>query len=330
MVLAAIVLVAATHPDLTRQFAQNLATLSLAPLATALLLILAQISAQSMRFWAIIPRDTGTGPLRAAHIFTAGDWTNIFVPARGGDALKVLMLTRPGPGQRASLTKATGAMLADKVVDASTLIILGTLAGLTSLLAVRTRAMLPSPGVMLGAGAVLVVLLVWAWRSPSSWIAAAKAGLRDVLRGQSALKHPFWFPASLSFSATARALEIGAMGVLCGAVGYHLSPSQLFLALLTVNLSTVVPVSFASLGVYEAGLTYGLTRSGMPLPAAITIATTHHALELLGITLSAAGYGLASRMGLRRAGPPSLDHHRPTPPGEVAIDHPAGDEAHPQ
>jgi uncharacterized membrane protein YbhN (UPF0104 family) len=309
---------------------QNLATLSFAPLATALLLILAQVGAQAMRFWAIIPRDTGTSPLRAAYIFTVGDWTNIFLPARGGDALKVLLLTRPGPGQRASLTKATGAMLADKVADASTLIILCTLAGLTSLLMVRTRAALPSPGVILGAGAVLVLLLVWAWRSPSAWISAAKAGLRDVLRGQSALKHPFWFPASLSFAASARGLEIAAMGVLSTAVGFPLSAPQLLLALLTVNLSTVVPVSFASLGVYEAGLTYGLTRSGIPLPAAITVATTHHALELLGITLSAAGYALASRMGLRRAANRSLDDHRPAPPGEIPVDHRAGEETQPQ
>jgi uncharacterized membrane protein YbhN (UPF0104 family) len=328
VVLAAVVLVALTHPDLTRQFTQNLATLSFAPLATAFLLILAQVGAQAMRFWAIIPRDSAPSPLRAAYIFTVGDWTNIFFPARGGDALKVLLLTRPGPGQRASLTKATGAMLADKVVDVTTLIILCTLAGLTSLLLVRTRAALPSPGVILGAGAVLGLLLAWAWRSPSSWIAAAKAGLRDVLRGQSALKHPVWFPASMSFSAAARALEISAMGVLCGAMGFPLSAPQLLLALFTVNLSTVVPVSFASLGVYEAGLTYGLTRSGVPLPAAITIATTHHALELLGITLSAAGYTLASRMELRRAGAgkPLLDDHRPAPPGEVAVDHQAGDE----
>jgi hypothetical protein len=32
----------------------------------------------------------------------------------------------------------------------------------------------------------------------------------------------------------------------------------------------------------------------MPLPVAIMIATTHHVLELLGITLSAAGYALAN------------------------------------
>jgi hypothetical protein len=65
------------------------------------------------------------------------------------------------------------------------------------------------------------------------------------------------------------------------------------LALVIVNLSVSVPVSFANLGVYEAGLAYGLTRVGVPLPVAITLATTHHALELLGISVSAAGYAFA-------------------------------------
>lgn len=326
VVLAAVALVAVTHPDLARQFAQNLASLSLAPLATAFLLILIQVSAQAMRFWAIIPRATGTSALRAAYIFTVGDWTNIFVPARGGDALKVLLLTRPQRGQPASLTRATGAMLADKVVDIGTLMILCTVAGLTSLLALRTQAALPPPAIVLGVGALLALLLVLAWRSPSPWIATVKAGLREVLRGQSALKHPFWCPASVFFSVASRALEILAMGVLCAAVGYRLSPPQLLLALLTVNLSTVVPVSFANLGVYETGLTYGLTRSGVPLPAAITVATTHHALELLGITLSAAGYALAGRVRLRDPRPGLLDHHRPAAPGQVPIDHAAGDQ----
>lgn len=329
VLLAAIALVAATHPELTRQFFQNLASLSLAPLATALLLILAQATAQAMRFWSIIPRDIAPSALRGAYIFTVGDWTNIFLPARGGDALKVVLLTRPERRPGASLSKATGAMLADKVVDIGTLIVLCALAGLGSLLWLRTRAALPAPGVVLGAGVVLALLLAWAGRSRSPRVAAVKAGLHDVLRGQSALKHPFWCPASVSFSVAARALEVSAMGVLAGAVGFRLSPPLLLLALVTVNLSTVVPVSFASLGVYEAGLTYGLTRSGVPLPAAITIATTHHALELLGLTLSAAGYALAGRLALHRAGNGLLDHRGPAAPGEIPVDDAAGEEAQP-
>lgn len=87
-------------------------------------------------------------------------------------------------------------------------------------------------------------------------------------------------------------------------MGFPLSLPHVFLALVIVNLSVSVPVSLANLGVYEAGLAYGLTRPGVPLPAAVVLATTHHMLELLGMTLSAAGYAFALQW-TRRTGAPS-------------------------
>ena len=99
--------------------------------------------------------------------------------------------------------------------------------------------------------------------------------------------------ASVSFSVAARFAEGLALIRLCAAVGYSLSPPDALLALVIMNVSISVPVSVANLGVFEAGLAYGLTRAGIPLPAAVLLATTHHMLELLGITLSAAGYTLA-------------------------------------
>ncbi len=200
-----------------------------------------------------------------------------------------------------SLARATGAMLADKVVDVGTLILLCAFAGLMSVLAMGTRAALPSPGIIIGTAAGLVLFLTWVWRGSSPWMTARRVELRELLGGQSGLKDPVRCSASVSFCIASRISEVVALGVLCGALGFRLSPPQLLLALVTVNLSVMVPVSFANLGLYEAGLAYGLTRSGVPLPIAITIATTHHALELLGITLSAAGYAFASQVRLRGA-----------------------------
>jgi uncharacterized membrane protein YbhN (UPF0104 family) len=51
-------------------------------------------------------------------------------------------------------------------------------------------------------------------------------------------------------------------------------------------------VSVANLGVYEAALAFGLSRSGIPLPTAVAIATLHHALQLLGTNLGAAALSL--------------------------------------
>lgn len=291
-VVGGVALLALTHRQETRQFWKDLRGLSPAAVATAFALILGQVTLQALRLWAIIPRESRLRVVRAGYIFAVGDWTNIFVPMRGGDALKVVLMTRPERGLHMSLPKATGALFADKVVDIGTLVLVSAIAGLLSFLVANARAMLPALWVI-GAAVVLVLVLMAIWRSPPRWLAARKAGLRDLADGLSALKDPRWCLASVTFSVAARVAEVLALRALCIAAGFPLSPSQTLLALVIVNLSVSVPVSIANLGVYEAGLAYGLTRSGMPLPAGVMIATTHHMLELLGITLSAAGYGLA-------------------------------------
>jgi hypothetical protein len=291
-VVGGVALLAVTHRAEARQFWTDLGRLSPVAVATAFALILGQVSSQALRLWAIIPRDARLGMIRAGYIFAVGDWTNIFIPARGGDALKVLMMTRPERGHQMSLTKATGALLADKVVDIGTLIFLCAITGLLSVLVSSARA-LPVLWVVIGASVVLVLLLVSIRRGPAHWLAARQAGLRDLAAGLSSLKHPVRCLTSVSGGIAARVVEMLALQVLCGAIGYPLSLPQALFALVVVNLSVSVPVSIANLGVYEAGLAYGLTRAGMPVPASVMIATTHHMLELLGITLSAAGYALA-------------------------------------
>ena len=94
------------------------------------------------------------------------------------------------------------------------------------------------------------------------------------------------------FSLGAWTAELLAIRVLCGALGFPLSPPQLVLALVVLNFGISVPVSVANLGVYEAVLAFGLSRSGVPLPSAVAIATLHHGLELLGTNLSTASLSL--------------------------------------
>jgi hypothetical protein len=301
-VVGGVVLLAVTHREETREFSQNLSRLSLVSVIIAFLLILGQVTFQALRMWSVIPRDTPLSVVRIGYIFTVGDWTNIFIPARGGDALKVLLMTRPEGGHRMSLTKATGAMVADKVVDIGTLILLCAVTGLMSLLVAKTRAMLPVFAAVLAAAGIMVLLLAAIRRGWPQWWAARRAWLRDLAKGLSALKDPKRGLTSVSFSVAARGAEVVALRVLCAAIGFPLSLPLVLLALVIVNLSVSIPVSIASLGIYEAGLAYGLTRAGMPLPVAIMIATTHHVLELIGITLSAAGYALANHWTGRGAG----------------------------
>jgi len=118
---------------------------------------------------------------------------------------------------------------------------------------------------------------------------------RELVKGLSALADPARTLASVAFSLGAWTAELLAIGVLCSALGFPLSPPQLVLALVVLNVGISVPVSVANLGVYEALLAFGLSRSGLPLSAAVAIATLHHGLELLGVNLGAAGLLLWAR-----------------------------------
>lgn len=115
---------------------------------------------------------------------------------------------------------------------------------------------------------------------------------RELANGLSALKDSVRVLASVSFSIGALIAELLALRLVCGALGFPLSAPQIVLALVILNLGISVPVSLANLGVYEAVLAFGLHQAGVPLPAAVAIATLHHGLELLGTNLGAAGLSL--------------------------------------
>ena len=85
-VIGGVALIAVTHREETRQFWRDLRNLSPIAVVTASVLILAQVSLQALRMWAIAPAVAGLRVIRAGYIFAVGDWINIFIPVRGGDA----------------------------------------------------------------------------------------------------------------------------------------------------------------------------------------------------------------------------------------------------
>jgi uncharacterized membrane protein YbhN (UPF0104 family) len=292
LVLAGTLVALAAHQDEARAAWKSLTGVPVATLAIVLLLVFCQLASQALRLWAILPRDVALTPTGTAYAFAVGEWVNIFTPARAGDALKVVLMSRARAAAPPSLSKATGAMLADKIVDAGSLVVLCVAAGMTDLIRAGVRARMPRLGIVVAAGAVVAVLLLGLrWVGPR-WLERLTQLRRELTQGLAALKDPTKLLASTCFSFGAWLVELLALRILCGALGYALSPSALRLALGVLNLGISIPVSAANLGVYEGVLAMGLARSGVPLPSAIAIATLHHALQLLGTNLGAAGLSL--------------------------------------
>lgn len=299
--LGAVGVVLATHQDRAGEVWTDLTAVPVSSLAAAALFVLCQWSCQTLRLWAVIPEDAALTIGRAAYAFSVGEWLNIFTPARAGDALKVVLINRAADPSVMSLPKATGAVLADKIVDTGSLVILCAATGLLSLVGAGARTRLPAPGLAFGVGGVLLLLLLGTRLARPEWFARLLQLRREVVTGLSGLTHPVKLLGSIAFSFGAWTAEVLAVRVLCSGLGFSLSPPQIVLALAVLNVGISVPVSVANVGVYEAVLAFGLGRAGIPLPSAVAIATLHHALELLATNLGAAGTWLAARTR-RKAG----------------------------
>jgi uncharacterized membrane protein YbhN (UPF0104 family) len=260
--------------------------------------VLCQLGFQAVRLWTILPRDLPLPLGRTAHAFALGEWLNLFTPARGGDALKVVLLSRAAAtaGSPPSLPQATGVLLADKIVDAGSLGLLVAAAGLVRVVRVGVPARLPDPRALLVVAAVVTLLvLAIRWYSPR-WLERLARLRHELGRGLAALRNPFRLAGGVSLSLGAWLAELAALRVLCAALAFAPSPARLVFVLTALNLGISVPLGVANVGVYEAVLSLGLAQSGIPLTSALAIATLHHALQLLGTNLGAAGLWLWAAM----------------------------------
>jgi len=291
LVLAAVVLVVAgvllaTHPAQTRAVLSQLRRLPAWALAGAFGLILTQLACQGMRLWAVVPRNLSLGPGRVVSDWAAGEWVNMFAPARAGDALKVLLIRRRPGGDPSGVPAATGAVLADKVVDLASIVLLCAAGGLIGLLWTRAAAGLFWLSLV---GAAVLVVLVALRLKGATWWHHSRRWVRELIAGFSALRDPPRLLVSLGFSLTAWVAEGGALWALCAGLGMTLAASQVLLALVVLNVGISVPIALANLGVYEAALAAGLHHAGVPLPTALAVAASHHGLELLALNVAAAG-----------------------------------------
>ena len=292
VLLGGAAVIAIAHRERARDVWNTLAGMPLWALGGAFVLVLSQLGLQAFRLWALVPRNVALTLASTARAFTVGEWVNTFVPARAGDALKVVELCRAARGSRPiSVATATGAVLADKIVDAGSLVVLCAAAGVTDLGSIG-RVGLPGLGGVLGAAAVSAFLALSVWLTRPWWITRLAEWRSELVKGLSALTRPAKVVASGCSSAGAWMAEVFALRVLSGALGFPLPLSHIVLALAVLNLGISVPISAANLGVYESVLAFSLSRSGVPFASALAIAAVHHALELLATYVGAAGLWL--------------------------------------
>ena len=254
--LVSLVALAAVVWWATRQDAPRLPS-GAGPLAlVALALVLyATVTVVRAERWLSILRRTGVHFRRRTvyGVTTIGYMGNNLLPARAGEALRVVLLSR-----RSSVGKrdVIGTIIAERLLDA---LVLGlALVAVAYPLLRGAEFPVEQPFALIGGGivalALLAVLALWLVRPGR--VALVIDYLRPIAAAPRALlsRHGLALVAlTLSFWALQLALYYAA----ARAVGFHASVPEVFYLLVLTNLAGALPAAPGQLGTFDAALLFG-------------------------------------------------------------------------
>lgn len=268
-------------------------------LAVVLACALAQALALATRFWAVFPHGSRPKWMVAARAFGFGQMLNAWLPARAGDVLKVVAITKHREeSPRATAAEATGVMLADKALDMVTLVALTAALShaLLARMAVGAVHAAPFAGAAASAIAIAYVVVHRVW--PAA-IAKLRAGVRATAVVFRTMLTPKRLVSGLGLGFVAWLLEAAALVLLAHGMGAHLTLAQGMMSLLVLNVGISIPLTVANVGAYEAATVVGLAPFGVEPHVALAIGTLHHAAQLATVIAFAAVFWLRDRV--RRA-----------------------------
>jgi len=248
------------------------------PVLLAALVYLGPNTAAKVRRWAslldVLPRrGKGPGSFELARVLFASQAASNLLPARAGEAIRVVELHRRGYGTTGLVT----VQLYEKVLEAASLCLLG---GIAAVAADTGIFHVPSwlPAIL---GSALVLLL----------FAATRIGKPLHLGRSSAWAHGF------VWSCAADLADAAVLGLCLDAVGAGLPPVAWLVVLLAINAAILVPTTPGHVGVMEAGAVAALLALGVPADRALAGAVLYHAIQIVPGT----ALGLVSLPRLRRS-----------------------------
>jgi len=248
------------------------------PVLLAALVYLGPNTAAKVRRWAslleVLPRrGKGLGWFELAGVLFASQAASNLLPARAGEAIRVVELHRRGYGTTGLVT----VQLYEKVLEAASLCLLG---GVAAVVANAAIFHVPSwlPAVL---GSALVLLL----------FAATRLGKPLHLARSAAWAHGF------VWSCAADLADAVVLGLCLHAVGANLAPLAWLVVLLAINAAILVPTTPGHVGVMEAGAVAALLALGVPAERALAGAVLYHAIQIVPGT----ALGLFSLPRLRRS-----------------------------
>lgn len=249
----------------------------------ALVNLVANTGARVRRWQALlepIPHRQPASFLDLARLLCAGGVVNNLLPARAGEALRVVELHRRRGYPAGALIAA---QLAEKGIEA---ISLGLACGAFALLPGAHRPLLALVGGL--AAAAAAVLAVLPRQAPG-----AAGRFLEALRAVHAERS--WVRALL-WSTLSDVIDLLLVGLCLRALAIDVSPPVWALILVSINLAILLPSTPAQVGVLEAGAVVALTASGIAAEPALAFALVYHAIHLVPSTaLGALAFSLPAK-----------------------------------
>jgi hypothetical protein len=275
----------------------------------AFLCLAGQILFMIFRYWALLPTEHSINIFRMAYAISAGQAVNCYFPARAGDFLKAALMTRDpkaafsgqapkgdfeGDDRRFTFLKAMGLIVADRVVDVGTLILMVLVSGALFIPAdlVAKKEMPPTWVIIAIVVGILVAVIIAKYalgtrvsdklKKVAHWIKDFRAGFRGMVK-------PRKLALGILFAALSWECEILSIQTLSSMQGFPMTFTQAVFVLLALNFFISVPLSIANFGPFEAGVVMALQAvEKIPTEQALAVATVHHLAQMTSVVAMAA------------------------------------------
>ncbi|GEM_PF-866821 len=277
--------------------------------AIAFLCLAGQIFFMIFRYWALIPTEHSINIFRMAYAISVGQAVNTYFPARAGDFLKAALMTRDpktafsgnvpskdfeGDDRRFTFLKAMGLIVADRVVDVGTLILLVLFSGALFIPAdlVAKREMPPTwviAAIVVGILAAIVIGKYALGTRVSDKLKKIAHWMKDFRAGFRGMVKPRKLALGILFAALSWECEILSLQTLSSMQGFPMTFTQAVFVLLALNFFISVPLSIANFGPFEAGVVMALQAvEKIPTEQALAVATVHHLAQMSSVVVMAA------------------------------------------
>lgn len=228
--------------------------------------------------WQVMLRPLGrVGFLRLYYYLIVSYAASALLPARAGEALRVVLLRRR---DNVAVADSVGVVVVEKLFEVLGLLVV--VLPLPLLLVLPHWAELSIWAIAAGGLLALLVAVLLATRlgpqqEEGSWYKLA--------RGLTCMKSPSRVGLAIALSVAAYVIDAAEVWLVLRALAIDVPWATPALVLLGGNLAIAVPSTPGQLGALEAGVVAGLSIAKVPVPAALAFALVYHVMQLLPIVL---------------------------------------------